>query len=87
MAAAAIGLFGFAINADLISGPTGLLNQLVIYELWKFIRDFCNIFFILMLLIGAFRWYFSSRATMPRRHFLVSSRGTVRKFQFPLPAY
>jgi hypothetical protein len=54
----AVALFSFSVNADLLSGPSGLLNQAAIYELWKFIRDFCNIFFIFMLLIGAFSMVF-----------------------------
>ncbi len=55
---AAVALFSLAINADFLSGPTGLLNRPEIYELWKFIRDFCNIFFIFMLLIRAFSMIF-----------------------------
>lgn len=58
IASAAIALFSVAINADLLSGPNGLLNRAEIYELWKFVRDFCNIFFIFMLLIGAFSMVF-----------------------------
>lgn len=83
LAAAAIALFSFAINADLISGPTGLLNQPVIYKLWKFIRDFCNIFFILMLLIGAFSMVFQLSSYNAKKTLLeYHPRGAVREFQF-----
>jgi hypothetical protein len=85
VAAAAIGLFGFAINADLISGPTGLLNQPVIYELWKFIRDFCNIFFILMLLIGAFSMVFQLSSYNAKKTLLsIILAALFVNFSFPL---
>lgn len=83
--AAAIGLFGFAINADLISGPKGLLNQPAIYELWKFIRDFCNIFFILMLLIGAFSMVFQLSSYNAKKTLLsIILMALFVNFSFPL---
>ncbi|MBP7811399.1 MAG: hypothetical protein KA054_00985 [Candidatus Moranbacteria bacterium] len=85
LAAAAIALFSFAINADLISGPTGLLNQPVIYELWKFIRDFCNIFFILMLLIGAFSMVFQLSSYNAKKTLLsIILAALFVNFSFPL---
>lgn len=50
----AVTLFEWAINPDYISGRGGLLNKESIYENWKFIRDFFNLFFILTLLYTAF---------------------------------
>ena len=50
----AVTLFEWAINPDYISGRGGLLNKKSIYENWKFIRDFFNLFFILTLLYTAF---------------------------------
>lgn len=83
--AAAIGLFSFALNADLISGPKGLLNQPVIYELWKFIRDFCNIFFILMLLIGAFSMVFQLSSYNAKKTLLsIILMALFVNFSFPL---
>ncbi len=58
MASGAIALFGFAANPDMLSGSTGLLNRAVVYELWKFIRDFFNLFFIFSLLLVAFSTVF-----------------------------
>ncbi len=58
IASGAIALFGFAANPDMLSGSTGLLNRAVVYELWKFIRDFFNLFFIFSLLLVAFSTVF-----------------------------
>lgn len=83
--AAAIGLFSFALNSDLISGPSGLLNQPVIYELWKFIRDFCNIFFILMLLIGAFSMVFQLSSYNAKKTLLsIILMALFVNFSFPI---
>lgn len=81
----AVALFGFAVNADLISGPTGLLNHPEIYELWKFIRDFCNIFFILMLLIGAFSMVFQLSSYNAKKTLLsIILMALFVNFSFPL---
>ncbi len=58
IASGAIALFGFAANPDMLSGSTGILNRAVVYELWKFIRDFFNLFFIFSLLLVAFSTVF-----------------------------
>jgi len=85
LAGAAIAMFSFAINADLISGPTGLLNQPEIYELWKFVRDFCNIFFILMLLIGAFSMVFQLSSYNAKKTLLsIILAALFVNFSFPL---
>jgi hypothetical protein len=81
----AVALFSFAVNADLISGPTGLLNHPEIYELWKFIRDFCNIFFILMLLIGAFAMVFQLSSYNAKKTLLsIILMALFVNFSFPL---
>ncbi|PJA85188.1 MAG: hypothetical protein CO143_02515 [Candidatus Moranbacteria bacterium CG_4_9_14_3_um_filter_45_14] len=54
VASIAITLFEWVIKPENYSGTTGLLNQPVVYEMWKFIRDFFNLFFILVLLYIAF---------------------------------
>ena len=51
---ASVTLFEFAINPANISGQSGLLNKASVYENWKVIRDFFNLFFILTLLYTAF---------------------------------
>lgn len=58
IATAAIAIFAFATDASMLSGPTGLLNSAPLYELWKFIRDFFNLFFIFSLLLVAFSTVF-----------------------------
>lgn len=58
IATGAIALFAFATDASMLSGPTGLLNTAPVYELWKFIRDFFNLFFIFSLLLVAFSTVF-----------------------------
>lgn len=58
IATAAITLFTFAVDPSFISGPTGLLNRVAVYELWKFVRDFFNLFFIFSLLLVAFSTVF-----------------------------
>ena len=50
----AITIFSWAVNPDYISGNDGLLNRSSVYAMWKFIRDFFNLFFILTLLYTAF---------------------------------
>jgi len=58
MASVAITLFEWVIKPENVSGTQGLLNQSVVYEMWKFIRDFFNLFFILVLLYVAFKIVF-----------------------------
>lgn len=54
IASVAVTLFGWAVDPNYISGTNGFLNRQVIYDLWKFVRDFFNLFFILVLLFVAF---------------------------------
>jgi hypothetical protein len=56
--AAAVALFAYAVDPQNMSGPTGLLNLQATYDMWKFVRDFINIFFILGLLFIAFAFVF-----------------------------
>ncbi len=51
-------MFAYAVDPQFISGPTGLLNLQAVYQMWKFVRDFINIFFILGLLFIAFAFVF-----------------------------
>lgn len=50
----AVTIFGWAVNPDYISGSTGILNESSVYDMWKLVRDFLNLFFILTLLYTAF---------------------------------
>ena len=54
----AVTLFSYVVDPANISGPTGLLNLQAVYDMWKFVRDFINIFFILGLLFIAFAFVF-----------------------------
>lgn len=58
IASVAITLFEWVIKPENVSGAQGLLNQPVVYEMWKFVRDFFNLFFILVLLFIAFKIVF-----------------------------
>lgn len=50
--------FAWVVDPANISGPTGILNIPAVYSLWQFIRDFFNLFFILILLFSAFATIF-----------------------------
>jgi hypothetical protein len=54
----AVTIFAYAVDPQNMSGPTGLLNLQATYDMWKFVRDFINIFFILGLLFIAFAFVF-----------------------------
>lgn len=55
---AAVAMFAYVVDPQNISGPTGLLNLQATYDMWKFVRDIVNIFFILGLLFIAFSFVF-----------------------------
>ncbi len=54
----AVTLFSYVVDPANISGNAGLLNLQAVYDMWKFVRDFINIFFILGLLFIAFAFVF-----------------------------
>lgn len=58
IAAPAAVAFVWVMNPANISGKTGILNAAGIYALWQFIRDFFNLFFIMVLLFSAFSTIF-----------------------------
>ena len=51
-------LFAWVVQPDTMSGPTGLFNKPVVRDIWVMVRDFLNLFFILMLLFSAFSTIF-----------------------------
>jgi hypothetical protein len=51
-------MFAYAVDSRYLSGPTGLLNLQATYDMWKFVRDIINVFFILALLFIAFAFIF-----------------------------
>ena len=58
IASPAASAFAWSIDPANVSGPTGIFNLPAIYTLWQFIRDFFNLFFILILLFSAFATIF-----------------------------
>lgn len=52
--AAVTALFGWVVDPNNISGAKGILNQPAIVQIWTNVRDFLNMFFILVLLFSAF---------------------------------
>ncbi|MEK9173851.1 MAG: hypothetical protein AAB845_01135 [Patescibacteria group bacterium] len=54
----AVTMFAYVVDPQNISGPKGMLNLQAVYDMWKFVRDFINIFFILGLLFIAFAFVF-----------------------------
>lgn len=50
--------FVWSVDPATMTGPSGTLNIGVVYSLWQFIRDFFNLFFILILLFSAFATIF-----------------------------
>ncbi len=85
LANGAAGLFVWVVQPANISGPTGLLNKASIYELWKFIRDFFNVFFILILLLSAFATVFQVENFSIRKIFLnILLAALVINFSFPI---
>ncbi|MFZ3032014.1 MAG: hypothetical protein WA082_03190 [Candidatus Moraniibacteriota bacterium] len=83
-ASAAITLFGWAINPDYISGPSGLLNRSSVYEMWKFIRDFFNLFFILTLLYTAFTIVFQVAKDYKKTLLSLVLAALFVNFSFPI---
>lgn len=81
-------IFGWAINPDFFSGPNGFFNLEPIYEMWKFVRDVLNLFFIFGLLFAAFATIFQVS-----RYSLTQNKGLLFKillgallvnFSFPI---
>jgi hypothetical protein len=78
-------VFAWATKPEYISGPTGLLNLDVVYELWKFIRDFFNLTFIFLLLFSAFGTVFQISKFNLKKNFLAIIFAAVAiNFSFPI---
>lgn len=50
--------FAWTVDPATMTGTSGTLNLPAVYNLWQFIRDFFNLFFILILLFSAFATIF-----------------------------
>ncbi len=88
IASAALVLFQFVIQPSNISGPGGLLNIQATLELWQFIRDFFNLFFILILLFSAFATIFQVEQYSLKKLFLSILLGALLvNFSFPITRF
>lgn len=78
-------VFAWTTRPEYISGPTGLLNLNIVYELWKFIRDFFNLSFIFLLLFAAFSTVFQiEKFGLKKNFFKIVLAAIVINFSFPL---
>lgn len=84
LASMAITLFEWAVNPDYISGPSGLLNRSSVYEMWQFIRDFFNLFFILTLLYTAFTIVFQVANNYKKTLLSIVLAALFVNFSFPI---
>lgn len=88
LAGAAAGLFIWVVDPANISGPTGILNKGAVYDLWRFIRDFFNLFFILILLLSAFATIFQLESFSIRKIFLnILFAALIINFSFPITRF
>jgi hypothetical protein len=83
----AVTLFGWAINPDYISGNAGLLNGGSIYRMWQFIRDFFNLFFILVLLYIAFTVVFQINKDFKKAILSLVLAALFVNFSFPVSRF
>ncbi len=84
IASIAVTIFGWAVNPDYISGDSGLLNRASVYSMWKFIRDFFNLFFILTLLYTAFTIVFQVAKDYKKTLLSLVLAALFVNFSFPI---
>jgi len=88
MASVAITLFEWVIKPENISGTMpgsiGVLNLPAVYEMWKFIRDFFNLFFILVLLYVAFKIVFQIEHDFKKTLLSIVLAALFINFSFPV---
>lgn len=84
IASMAITLFEWAIKPEYVSGPSGLLNRESVYTMWKFIRDFFNLFFILTLLYTAFTIIFQVAKDYKKTLLSLVLAALFVNFSFPI---
>lgn len=81
----AASVFAWATKPEYISGATGLLNLDSVYNLWKFVRDFFNLFFIFLLLFSAFATVFQiEQFGIKKNFFKIIFAAIAINFSFPL---
>lgn len=84
MASAALTLFEWVVKPENIAGPTGVLNLPGIYEMWKFVRDFFNIFFIFGLLYIAFTTVFQIQKNFKKAILTLVLAALFVNFSYPI---
>ncbi len=83
----AVTIFGWAVKPEFISGNTGFLNRAAIYDLWKFIRDFFNLFFIIVLLYTAFTIVFQVAKDYKKALLNLVIMALLVNFSFPISRF
>lgn len=81
---AAIGVFEYAVDPKVAYGPDGLFNKGSVYAMWKFIRDFFNLFFILTLLYTAFTIVFQIAGNYKKTLLSIVLAALFVNFSFPI---
>ena len=87
LTSAAVTLLEWIINPAFISGDTGILNKKSVYEMWKFIRDFFNLFFILVLLYTAFTIVFQVAKDYKKALLSIVLAALFINFSFPVSRF
>lgn len=80
----AMTLLDWAITPGFYSGNTGFLNKESVYNTWKFIRDFFNLFFILVLLYIAFTVVFQIQKNFKQALLSLVLAALFVNFSFPI---
>lgn len=83
MTSVAVTLFGWYIDPDTM----GLLNRNSVYEMWQFIRDFFNLFFILTLLYVAFKIVFQIDKDFKKTLLSLVLAALYINFSFPVTRF
>ena len=83
-ASAGLTLLEWVIKPENISGDAGLLNQPNIYNLWQFIRDFFNVFFIFALLYIAFTTVFQIQKNFKKAILTLVLAALFVNFSYPI---
>lgn len=83
----ALTLFEWAIDPSYISGAKSFLNASSTYGMWKFVRDFFNLFFILSLLYLAFTTIFQVAKDYKKSLLSLVIMALLVNFSFPISRF
>lgn len=79
----AVTIFQWAVDPS-VYGNTGLFNKAAVYNMWKLIRDFLNLFFILTLLYTAFTIVFQVASNYKKTLLSIVLAALFVNFSFPI---